>query len=753
MFVHTLGESLEFQHTPLQTSVADLVQDGTSIRVRDNVLFPSHGRFIAWCQKMVEEYSLIRDSGLGVYEDTHPLFDLVYRSATLVISVEYMLELVDYMRTEWPSLRFEAAYLLLTTHYITERWFRYPYAESSIQDRELLHLSMSEDLGSTRRDNIRQFVEEVFPITALQRLLCRLNIQLQADVHSTPWPFPSLAVGPTAVSGQSGSVLPAAPTAQGAQNPGVPVRPAGPDVCPLCGGDHLYRVNFYEHTGPVTKPCNRAKTVDGARKRCIEKHAFTGPLGTPCDFTETVAPLRPTPVIGDVESAAGCSLDPSPPTEFPTLTSSVVALDHQRRLLRLVLSELHYWYPEGCPAPGSPTIDMYIDSAQLFKAQLMSYGHQFYTGANLQHLQDRSSWQCLRVRGERKSCLVVYTTDSAHRLPLSISRVFKRMLDETVHRDGRSECTGIFVDDGHSVGDSTLSLAEATSRAQAELDQLERVGVKVSVHKTQWPTTCKDFVSRGIDSVDQVVGASAARHQKYISLAQQLAQQYPDGRPVPRRELASVLGEVLQQLRRLVERLAAETGRPCQYCRGTQHGMDLLPLPAGAQCWHCPLGGEPHLAGQYAPGYAGPAVYLPSDRVHLRGVRDVQKFMGLYLDHGLPATSTDVLSYAAYAVELRGFRLDSSFVWNYLSGLSAWHIELAQLVKDVGLVGSDGEPLRVPNPCRHPQVIVLLVVLGKRYKKPSKAKGSWALRQCVAIYRYGFCIKTRHGRHGRLPVA
>ena len=141
---------------------------------------------------------------------------------------------------------------------------------------------------------------------------------------------------------------------------------------------------------------------------------------------------------------------------------------------------------------------------------------------------------------------------------------------------------------------------------------------------------------------------------------------------------------------------------------------------------------------------------LSTDRVHLRGVQDVQKFMDLYLDHGLPASSEDVLHYAAYAVELRPFRLDSSSVRNYLSGLSAWHIELAQLAKDARLVGPDGGPLRVPNPCRHPQVIGLLVVLDKRYKKPSKAKGSWTLRQWLAIYSGGFDTRTRYGLHHRL---
>ncbi|KAK3240811.1 hypothetical protein CYMTET_13000 [Cymbomonas tetramitiformis] len=49
MFVQTLGESSEFQHTPLQRNVNDLVQDGSSIRVKDNIQFPTFEHFMVWC--------------------------------------------------------------------------------------------------------------------------------------------------------------------------------------------------------------------------------------------------------------------------------------------------------------------------------------------------------------------------------------------------------------------------------------------------------------------------------------------------------------------------------------------------------------------------------------------------------------------------------------------------------------------------------------------------------------------------------
>ncbi|KAK3248235.1 hypothetical protein CYMTET_42296 [Cymbomonas tetramitiformis] len=52
---------------------------------------------------------------------------------------------------------------------------------------------------------------------------------------------------------------------------------------------------------------------------------------------------------------------------------------------------------------------------------------------------------------------------------------------------------------------------------------------------------------------------------------------------------------------------------------------------------------------------------------HLRGIRDAQAYMRGYLDHGLPATGTDVVCYAAHSVELRELTLDSSSV-RYSSG-------------------------------------------------------------------------------------
>ncbi|KAK3270083.1 hypothetical protein CYMTET_21507 [Cymbomonas tetramitiformis] len=82
-----------------------------------------------------------------------------------------------------------------------------------------------------------------------------------------------------------------------------------------------------------------------------------------------------------------------------------------------------------------------------------------------------------------------------------MARVLKRYLNATVHSDGRSQCTGIFVDDGHTVHDSTLGVDEATARTEEELTALERMGIRVSKHKTQYPSTVKDYIGREIHSM------------------------------------------------------------------------------------------------------------------------------------------------------------------------------------------------------------------------------------------------------------
>eukprot|EP00854_Cymbomonas_tetramitiformis_P010406 gene10406-biopygen10644 len=125
-----------------------------------------------------------------------------------------------------------------------------------------------------------------------------------------------------------------------------------------------------------------------------------------------------------------------------------------------------------------------------------------------------------------------------------MSRVLKRMLNATAYQDGLSQCTSIFVDDGHSLAESSLSFDEASRGTQAELHQLEKMEVKVSFRKTQWPAEVKDFNGREVHSIPQHVGASTSRVIKYSDLADRLQMEYTVDTPVPRRELDSVLGKL-----------------------------------------------------------------------------------------------------------------------------------------------------------------------------------------------------------------
>ena len=124
-----------------------------------------------------------------------------------------------------------------------------------------------------------------------------------------------------------------------------------------------------------------------------------------------------------------------------------------------------------------------------------------------------------------------------------MARVLKRYLNTTVHSDGRSQCTGIFVDDGHTVHDSSLGLVEATVRTEAELQSLEDVGVRVSTHKTHYPSLVKDYIGREIHSVPQHVTASVARIEKYTRAADELLGSVGAGGSVSRRGLAAVVGK------------------------------------------------------------------------------------------------------------------------------------------------------------------------------------------------------------------
>eukprot|EP00854_Cymbomonas_tetramitiformis_P028744 gene28743-biopygen29857 len=148
----------------------------------------------------------------------------------------------------------------------------------------------------------------------------------------------------------------------------------------------------------------------------------------------------------------------------------------------------------------------------------------------------------------------------------------------------------------------------------------------------------------------------------------------------------------------------------CRRCGGVSVG--LTGLIFCSRCW-ARRAGVVHCTGRMAALVSellGMRTRLSTDEGHRRGIRDVEAYMRAYLDHGLPATGTDVVCYAAYSVEMREFTLDSST----------------------------------------PQLLGLLKVLDKRYKKPSGAKDAFTLRQWCHIFHSGFILGRRSGRHHRL---
>eukprot|EP00854_Cymbomonas_tetramitiformis_P005727 gene5727-6916_t len=257
----TLGESSEYQYTPLQDRGGDLIQEGSSLRVKD---------------KRIEEWERIRDIRIGVFAPDTVNYRSFIRTAMIIIArYEFLLELVDFIRNEYPQVPFEATYVLITSHYVTARWSKQPYNKAFSEDRDFLRTSFYFSSMSERRENLRRLVSEVFPHVEFNRILSRVGL-LTAPGHSTP-------AQPLLFNNQP--VLP--PSVPLDSNP----RAEPPRPCGLCGSrDHQYRVGCYTHpeAAAITRPCNCIKRLDGVKKKCVKLHAFTGPLGTPCEYTENL---------------------------------------------------------------------------------------------------------------------------------------------------------------------------------------------------------------------------------------------------------------------------------------------------------------------------------------------------------------------------------------------------------------------------------------------------------------------------------
>ncbi|KAK3256508.1 hypothetical protein CYMTET_34360 [Cymbomonas tetramitiformis] len=139
---------------------------------------------------------------------------------------------------------------------------------------------------------------------------------------------------------------------------------------------------------------------------------------------------------------------------------------------------------------------------------------------------------------------------------------------------------------------------------------------------------------------------------------------------------------------------------------------------------------------------------LSTDKVHLRGIRDVVQFMGTYLDHGLPASVTDILVYAAYAVELRPYRLDASTVSSYISGVLAWHIEAGSLLKKASIRASEGRTYSLQASARAGTA----QGLGQAVQEgiTGKARLDGAAPAIWATFSVGYVLSRRSSRHQRL---
>ncbi|KAK3270082.1 hypothetical protein CYMTET_21506 [Cymbomonas tetramitiformis] len=296
MQVDTLGDSAELQHTPLQhtplqhtplqhtplrASHESITMDGNKLKVRDCLQFPRRDRYLAYCRKRMAKWQSIMHSDHGVFASTHES-QLYHRRTALLIQAryEFLVELVDHAGLEWAWCTWESLYVFITTKYVSA-WELQPFTAAAKLDRDLLRFQC-EHLDGDRRDVVRRYVADTLSpsqvLEALQRVVGVLGSSSPplAPVQ-TPNSSPSQPPrGATSVP-HSRTLTPSAPQ-------------SGTLRCPLCLGPHQYRVDHYDHRPeePITQTCGKEKVVQGVKKKCILKHAFSGPLRTPCEHTETV---------------------------------------------------------------------------------------------------------------------------------------------------------------------------------------------------------------------------------------------------------------------------------------------------------------------------------------------------------------------------------------------------------------------------------------------------------------------------------
>ena len=127
-------------------------------------------------------------------------------------------------------------------------------------------------------------------------------------------------------------------------------------------------------------------------------------------------------------------------------------------------------------------------------------------------------------------------------------------------------------------------------------------------------------------------------------------------------------------------------------------------------------------------------------QARIRGLTDLEKFGARTAEDIFPMQHEDQLArYIIFSVSVREPSLDASTVKNYVNGASACQRVLADKLK-----------ISLPQPARGVRVRRLLKIAMDEYKKPSKAKQSWSLREFRSMLKRGFNMQTRSGRHRRL---
>ncbi|KAK3241455.1 hypothetical protein CYMTET_48772 [Cymbomonas tetramitiformis] len=281
MQVDTLGDSAELRHTPFRASSESVTMDGNKLKVRDRLQFPRRDRYLAYCRKRSAEWRSIMDSGHGVFAATYES-QVYHRRTALLIQAryEFLIELVDHAGLEWSWCSWESLYVFITTRYVSA-WELQPFTGAAKLDRDLLRFQWEIPDGD-RRDVVRRYVVDTLSPSQVLEALQRVGV-----LGSTSPPGPSIQMA-SSPSPQPPRGAPAAPLSRTVATSS----PTGTLRCPLCLGPYQYhRVDHYDRPPeePITQTCGKEKVIQGVKKKCILKHAFSGPLRTPCEHTETVA--------------------------------------------------------------------------------------------------------------------------------------------------------------------------------------------------------------------------------------------------------------------------------------------------------------------------------------------------------------------------------------------------------------------------------------------------------------------------------